>query len=213
MVYVFDLDDTLYKEVDFLQSAFAEIACEIGEYGAYEYLMACYHKGKNVFACAIERYHLDKSIDQLLLTYRNHYPSIELDTDTAALLNRLRAKGDVLALLTDGRSLTQRNKISALRLERWFTDADIIISEEFGYGKPAIECYEYFIKRYPDANFAAIGDNLAKDFVTPNKLGWQTICLLDNGQNIHKQDFTLERLYLPKFRVASLNSFPYESLH
>ena len=33
-----------------------------------------------------------------------------------------------------------------------------------------------------------MGDNLKKDFLTPNRLGWQTVCLRDDGRNIHKQD-------------------------
>ena len=28
---------------------------------------------------------------------------------------------------------------------------------------------------------------MEKDFIAPNKLGWTTVCLLDNGMNIHKQ--------------------------
>jgi putative hydrolase of the HAD superfamily len=32
-----------------------------------------------------------------------------------------------------------------------------------------------------------MADNLKKDFITPNFLGWKTVGLLDNGKNIHYQ--------------------------
>jgi putative hydrolase of the HAD superfamily len=51
--------------------------------------------------------------------------------------------------------------------------------------------------------YVYIADNTQKDFITPNKLGWTTICLLDKGQNIHKQNFELSNEYLPKFTINS----------
>jgi len=53
-------------------------------------------------------------------------------------------------------------------------------------------------------NYIYIADNPNKDFITPNKLGWTTICLLDRGQNIHKQNFNLNKDFLPQ---SSINSF------
>jgi putative hydrolase of the HAD superfamily len=50
-----------------------------------------------------------------------------------------------------------------------------------------------------------IADNVKKDFITPNKLGWTTICLFDKGQNIHKQNFNLENEYLPHFIINSFD--------
>ncbi|MGM9786689.1 MAG: HAD family hydrolase, partial [Candidatus Cryptobacteroides sp.] len=86
------------------------------------------------------------------------------------------------------RSIQQRNKIEALGLNRWIENDDIIISEEFGSEKPALANYEYYMKRYPECcDFTYIGDNPNKDFVVPNILGWETICLIDDGRNIHKQ--------------------------
>lgn len=204
MVCVFDLDDTLYKEIDYLKSAFCEIADRIGQAEAYEFLLSCYFDGKNAFECVIKQYRLQTSIDQLLQIYRSHKPTIWLDEETVSVLDRLHSQKVTLALLTDGRSVTQRNKIAALKLERWFSNDDIIISGEFGFGKPSKECYEYFMQRYPSNTFVAIGDNLNKDFITPNQLGWDTICLLDDGRNIHKQDFTINPEFLPKRKVSSL---------
>ena len=69
-----------------------------------------------------------------------------------------------------------------------------------------MENYAYFMKRYSYCqSFIYVGDNVKKDFITPNALGWKTICLKDDGRNIHKQDFTLTpEQALPKKTILSL---------
>jgi putative hydrolase of the HAD superfamily len=57
---------------------------------------------------------------------------------------------------------------------------------------------------YPSSAYYYIGDNPAKDFQAPNHLGWTTICLLDDGRNIHPQDFTLSPQMLPQHIVPQL---------
>ena len=83
---------------------------------------------------------------------------------------------------------------------------DIIISEEFGSGKPSEANFRYFMERYPKvAQLAYVGDNLRKDFITPKRLGWETFCLLDDGRNNHPQDFSCPEEFLPNIKIAALN--------
>ena len=203
-VVVFDLDDTLYKEVDFLKSAFREIADTIGHPEVYNFMLKCYRDGENVFKTVIERYNLSYTVDQLLEIYRNHKPDITLNTSTVAALNALRDMGVTMGLITDGRSITQRNKIEALGLHRWIDNNNILISEERGFGKPDERCYRHFMDCFPGAAFAYVGDNLNKDFITANRLGWTTICLLNDGQNIFKQDFSISEEYRPEYLINNL---------
>lgn len=44
-------------------------------------------------------------------------------------------------------------------------------------------------RRAPHLTYMCVSDNLKKDFIAPNALGWETVCPLDDGRNIHKQDF------------------------
>jgi len=39
--------------------------------------------------------------------------------------------------------------------------------------------------------------------IAPNILNWNSICLLDNGKNIHKQNFALEKKYMPRIIIKS----------
>ena len=213
-VLVFDLDDTLYKEIDFLKSAYWQIANMPGVEGdtknVFCEMMSAYYRHDNVFQCFISNFCPHETVAHLLDIYRNHQPHISLSSDTAETLERLSSVA-TLAIITDGRSVTQRNKIAALRLNRFFRDADILISEEIGFEKPSEVPFRLLMDRYPDCEFCYIGDNTAKDFIAPNKLGWDTICLKDNGQNIYPQDFGLPIIFRPQRIVDSLSelySFP-----
>ena len=111
-----------------------------------------------------------------------------------------------MRLITDRHSVTQRNKIKALNIDTLFDL--IIISEEFGSEKPNPKNFEAFNK-FNTIEKYYIGDNTSKDFIAPNALGWTTICLPDNGNNIHMQDFNKELIYLPKIKIHNLSDFNY----
>jgi len=208
-VIVFDLDDTLYYEIDYLISAYKEIALTIEtKYSAsnvFLFMLNTYYEKKNVFEELNKKYSLDIPVENYLFLYRNHIPQISLNQEIKEVLSvLLKTKSYTLGLLTDGRDLTQRNKIQALNLRKYFKEENIIISETFGSAKPSLNNYLYFQQKYNNADFFCVGDNVNKDFVTPNQLNWKTICLLDNGKNIHKQDFSVCAEYLPQYKITNI---------
>ena len=144
------------------------------------------------------------TLGELLTIYRSHVPAIRLDADTKCLLDRLQQHA-VLVLITECRCLTQRHKIEALGLSAYMDSSDILISEETGFEKPSEEPFRHFMARYPSRTYYYIGDNPAKDFVAPNRLGWTTICLLDDGRNVHRQDFSLSPQMLPQHSVSQIS--------
>lgn len=197
-VVVFDLDDTLYKEVDFVRSGFSAIASYVGKDGIAVELFERWKRGQNALQWLIDVTDIECEIPDLLHVYRTHLPSIKLESSVEDMLDKLKQEGKVLGMITDGRSITQRHKIEALGLYRWITDDNLVISEEFGSEKPDMANYEYFMSRYPVANYFYVGDNTAKDFVSPNILGWHTICIKDDGRNIHSQTFDVDIDYMPQ---------------
>ena len=208
-VVVFDLDDTLYKEQDYLQSAYREISAVVeSRYsvpeGVSDQMFRWWQKGENVFQQLIETYELKLTVDELLRIYRSHVPAIRLEESVGELLRRLRQHA-ALGIITDGRSLTQRHKVEALGLTAYMDEQDILISEETGYGKPSDEPFRWLMERHPSSAYYYIGDNPAKDFEAPNRLGWTTVCLLDDGRNIHRQDFCLPPQMLPQYKVPKLS--------
>lgn len=113
-IVVFDLDDTLYKEIDFLKSAYMEIASWIeesyGKIGVYEYMLSCYKQKLNVFSCVNNEYELDIPLEIYLKKYREHFPMIFLSDNVKNTLKKMYDANIVLGIITDGRRVTQSNK-------------------------------------------------------------------------------------------------------
>lgn len=189
-VVVFDLDDTLYKEVEYLKSAFREIARVLEKetrQDLFERMMNLYRADKEVFGTIIEEYEIEtKTRSDLVEMYRNHKPDIYLDDHIAAKLNEIKRNGIATGLITDGRSHTQRNKLKSLGLQNYFDE--VLISEEFGSKKPDPGTFEYIQDKLEGEGYVYIADNIQKDFIAPNNMGWNTVCLLEDGSNIHPQN-------------------------
>ncbi len=202
-VIVFDLDDTLYNELDFLKSAYKAISIQIAQDGykeLYALMLSLYRSKQNVFKYLTENYPIQFS--ELIELYRNHKPDIRLFDQVLEFIKIIKDNKGRVAIITDGRELTQMAKIRALGIEKYLDK--IIISEVLGSEKPAEANYKIIEDEFPDCKYCYIADNLKKDFVTPNKLGWQTIGLVDNGLNIHFQGYKyLENEYMPRDFILS----------
>jgi putative hydrolase of the HAD superfamily len=205
-VFVFDLDDTLYKERDFVLSACCAIEGALKAKGVpveegllYRHFL---EDGATFLQRAVER-HPQWSLGDLLALYRTHTPHITLEEGAKELLDALLERGIPLGLVTDGRSLTQRAKVNALGLEHYFDS--MVVSEEVGTTKPHEGNFTHFHQRYPHKEFVYIANDVKKDFLAPRRLGWLTICVRDDGRNIHSQEEnTLPGEYLPEIKVDSL---------
>ena len=200
---VFDLDDTLVKEIDYLKSAFKAIAAKVDSAkndSLFNQMLLWYQNKENVLQNIESLYGI--TVAELRQLYRSHYPHFSNASTVFTLLNSLKEKGFYIGLITDGYSLTQRNKIKSLGIEDLFDL--IVISEEFGSEKPNENNYKVF-HQFATKYYYYIGDNTAKDFLAPNQLGWISVCLLNNGENIHPQDFTKETVYLSQKTITDLN--------
>jgi len=195
-VVVFDLDDTLYQEIDYLKSAYRNIANSYANSDiVYEDMMVWYFQGDDVFQRLLDNYITNHNKLELVKQYQNHFPNIVLNTGVDKFIRKLQEYKITIGIITDGRSVTQRNKIAALGLKDRIDE--IVISEELGSEKPNFRNYEAISQKYFGSNFIYISDNPEKDFITPNQMGWNTIGIRDEGDNIHPQDMTLDREYQP----------------
>jgi putative hydrolase of the HAD superfamily len=204
--WVFDLDDTLYKEVDFRNSGFEFVRQEIIRLYKRDIieLLKKYNRGasQDIFSDICQFLKLpESSKNQFIWMYRNHYPAITIENDVLTILNNLKENTLGVAILTDGRTITQRNKIKALNLQEF----DVFISEEFNdLEKPNPQRFKFIQSFYHDCTYVYVGDNLKKDFITPNELGWKTIGIIDDGRNIHKQDGYFSEEYHPHIWLRSI---------
>ena len=199
-IFVFDLDDTLYSERDFEKSGIEFVYNHFNI--KHIELETILNNRKNWIEQIIDGSNNQITLQIVLDIYRNHFPIIKLYEDSKMFLEKLLSLENEMSLITDGRSSTQRNKLRALGIEPYFKN--IIISEEINSEKPSEYNFRMVMNNKYIENYIYIADNPNKDFITPNKLGWTSICLLDKGQNVHKQNFNLSIDFLPHY---SINSF------
>lgn len=99
-------------------------------------------------------------------------------------LDRLRARGVPLALVTNGDMRQQRRKIERYDLARFF---DVIVIEgEFGMGKPEEPVYRHVLGALavPPAETWMVGDHLEWDVAAPQRLGLRAAWVDAEGRGL-----------------------------
>ena len=189
---VFDLDDTLYDEIDYCKSGFTAVAeflanpatVKVEMRNISDALWEQFSTGNRTktFNAALDKLdisHDDKLIRELIEVYRQHKPTITLPQDSRDALCEL-SKKYTLALMTDGFLPGQQLKVQALGIEQYFKS--IVYTEQLGREcwKPSPVGFENIIRtlRTSPENTVYIADNEKKDFIAPNKLGFVTIQIL-----------------------------------
>jgi len=216
---LFDLDDTLYMEREFVKSGFKAVASfiqndnGIDEDIVYDNLLSIFNSGKrkNIFDTYISKFgKINFSISELVDLYRSHLPNINLLPGIHEYLILLN-KDYKLGLVTDGYIQTQTNKINALGLKKIFDQ--ILITEELGreYWKPSIVPFSTICDKLGVMPTKAIyiADNPAKDFKGPNQLGMHSIRLrLKDGEHYKSEPDNKD--FAPATVVYSLNDLKIE---
>jgi putative hydrolase of the HAD superfamily len=179
---VFDLDDTLYPEADYVKSGFHAIEKTLGINGLADTLWKLFETDKNdVYQRAgLDEEQTKRSIE----IYRNHKPEISLSNEVLSTLKKLKDLSLKTGIITDGRPEGQWNKIKALGLER-LVDNIIVTDEMFGIegrkpDKRAFIKMCEFLKVEP-CQMVYVGDNANKDFAIAEFLPITTVQLLSNG--------------------------------
>lgn len=180
---VFDLDDTLYDEKNYVCSGFNAIENAFPQFkGLSEKLWKAFIDGKPAVDAVVSELGLkkEKYKQEFLEIYRSHKPDITLNENVYEILSKLKKDNKKLGLITDGRPEGQHNKIAALGIADFFDK--IIITDELGgtdYRKPNPLAFsimkECLNLRYEDMCY--IGDNLNKDFIAPENLGMLSVHL------------------------------------
>lgn len=187
-VVVFDLDDTLYNELDYLKSAYRAIALTLDPQKwreLYSKIFSLYRSRINVFEFLSENYNIE--VNTLVEMYRNHQPDIKVFDGVLEVFQGIKARHGKIGIITDGRSKTQRAKLKSLGILSYIDG--IIISEEIGSEKPSTANFIAIERSLGGMVFYYIADNLKKDFIAPNTLGWVSVGLIDNGKNIHSESY------------------------
>jgi len=187
-VIIFDLDDTLFPEWQYVLSGFRAVdqylcqsnrCAEAAFYNAAKGLFDGGSRG-NIFDLALAQINLASEktfVADLVRVYREHKPTITLHEDALWALDHFHSRGHTFGLISDGFLIAQQNKFAALGIAKYF--AATVFSDAFGRDawKPSPIPYQKIMEQIPGppSDFIYIADNPKKDFITARKLGWSTL--------------------------------------
>lgn len=188
MILIFDLDDTLYPERQFVESGFRAVAQfgldKLGWDADWSFAFMMTQLEQSGRGAIFNRWLASRGMDSRRLVadcirvYRHHKPNIALDTRAEAVLDRFRDWP--LYLVTDGHKIVQANKVRALGIVGRFRK--IYITHRYGiaHAKPSTLCFERIRarERCDWSDMMYVGDNPAKDFVGLKPLGVHTVRIL-----------------------------------
>ena len=174
---IFDLDDTLYSEKEYVRCGYRRIADYFGKKMLAEQMWAVFKRGGRTIDEVLEANSLEAHKEEALHIYRFQEPEIHLYPGVAQMLKRIRRTKKV-GIITDGRLEGQRAKLRALGLCAMVDE--IIVTDELGgvaFRKPNEAAFRLMQERLavPFENMVYIGDNRKKDFIAPDSLGMRTI--------------------------------------
>ncbi|MBU1083662.1 MAG: HAD-IA family hydrolase [Candidatus Omnitrophota bacterium] len=187
---IFDLDNTLYDEIQFVKSGFNEVSGWMSDkfgvdkekiYGFLMDVLDTDGRGR-VFDTVLQKIGLKETglAGKMVEVYRSHYPDISLYPETKEVLLTLKCSGYKLGIITDGDAGVQRKKVEALGIGCLFDT--IIFSDEYGTQnrKPSFHPYMKALEglgSLPEES-VYVGDNPNKDFVSARKIGMGTIRIM-----------------------------------
>ena len=187
---VFDLDDTLYLERDYVKSGFravAETAVQgtgVSVEDTFGFLWNGFLEGSrgSSFDALLKRYpQLSQKIDvtALVQRYREHLPEISYLPGIEPLLAELKSLEVPLAIISDGPLVSQAAKAEALNVSRYANP--VVLTDAWGqdFWKPHVRAFDHVGEVFglPPGQLVYVGDNPLKDFHAPTALGWRSVRL------------------------------------
>jgi putative hydrolase of the HAD superfamily len=212
------MDDTLYDEIDYYRSGFAVAARRIADdfklkdEAVFGYLLEIFNSGnhKTTFDAAAVKFGVTfdkKYIEKLINVFRGHKPDITLPSESRTVLENLKSRYK-LGLVTDGYLPAQELKAEALGIGKFFDC--IIYTEKLGseHWKPSPKGFEKLLQ---DLAVAAnqcvyVGDNLRKDFLSPNQMGFKTIRIV-RAKRLHLGPAPSPQAQ-PQYEIDSITKLP-----
>lgn len=172
---IFDLDDTLYSEKQYVHSGYRKIAGYFGIPEMEDEMWNVFEVGGQAIDEVLRKYGLNGQKDTALQIYRFQNPEICLYPGVSEMLDRIR-DSKKLGIITDGRPEGQRAKMNALGLS---CDCAIVTDELGGieFRKPNPRAFEMMSKMFDTAydKMCYVGDNIRKDFIAPEQKGMRCI--------------------------------------
>lgn len=194
----FDVDDTLYDQVDTFRRAYEEVFGDRFELDIKELFKARSRRSDEVFEDsqtgkitmeAMYIYRGQKAFEDLgfVITeeealefqavYARNQANLTVPELTAQLLDELKAKGIQLGVITNGPSAHQWKKVTALNVIRWMPQKNLIVSGDIGIIKPNRGIFDIAKERagVAEDEIWFVGDSYLNDIVGAKGAGWNAL--------------------------------------
>ena len=193
---LFDLDDTLYPEWQYVKSGFHAVATwlspriQVPEVECFDRIWSMFQQGirKNTFNQLLAAFG-NKQVElvpQMIDVYRNHAPVLELYPDVLPILKRLKHRHIQIGLISDGTYSSQKAKFDALGLFDYISNP--VFTDVYGRENwkpstyPFLKACELLLVEPQSACYVA--DNPTKDFIAPRQLEMTSFRIRrSDGQN------------------------------
>ncbi|MDT2866219.1 HAD family hydrolase [Vagococcus carniphilus] len=211
---IFDVDDTLYDQIEPFKRAMIEVfPSEYEKLSSKKealYLRFRYYSDKvfhltedgslsledmRVYRIteALKDFSFSVSEDsakKFQESYHYYQGKIELRDDVFELLDDLNSKQVPVGILTNGPTNHQKQKIVQLGLSSFLDEGKVFISEEMGVAKPDVLAFrniEETFETHPK-NCIYIGDSYENDVIGAKSAGWYVIWLNKYGRKLNETD-------------------------
>lgn len=197
LAFIFDVDDTLYDQLQPFQSALAQ-QVNIKELSVEKVFVRSRQYSDQVFQLAesgqitmaeMHQYRIQKALSDFGISmttseaaafqrdYTRFQQEISLIADVRKTLDYCLARGFLLGVITNGPEKHQWRKIEQLQLTKWIQKENIIVSGEVGLAKPQSEIFELAeIKMgLTKSQTYYIGDSFQNDVVGAKNAGWHAV--------------------------------------
>jgi putative hydrolase of the HAD superfamily len=213
---VFDLDDTLYPEKDFVESGYRAVAHHIAEHHGCDFeiavstMIATFNSlgREKVFNALLVRFaEASIRLDELIHVYRSHTPAICLFPGYRELLTDL-ARQYRMGVITDGLPSVQERKVQALGLES--VVEKILYTWKYGAQKQKPHPFPFslmleFLGATPECALY-IGDNPEKDCRGAHSVGMK-YAEIRHPESLRDRSDPITR-YKPEFVIDTLFQLP-----
>ena len=194
---VFDIDDTLYSQMEPLLTA-----CEysLGSklpdpelfyriFGKRSAEMFLFSESGQVSIHESRIYRIENTMKDMGIPftreqaeifqarYKENQSHLHISTVLSSLLDECAAAGIKMGVITNGPLSHQVQKFHTLGLDKWFIQEQLIVSAGVGVAKPDVKIFRMAEEmwRLNPANTYMVGDSLENDIAGAKGAGWKTI--------------------------------------
>ena len=210
--FIFDVDDTLYDQLEPFRRAFQKHFSRFEDEVKIEELYKLSRKySDEAFESTgyeitnmrkMHIYRISKAFEELgirisdeealqfQLDYETFQNEIKLIEEFPQIFELLLQRGAKIGIITNGANDNQLRKINQLGLEKWIAPENMLVSEGAGVSKPSKEIFEAMERRmgFSKNDVYYIGDNFDNDVIGATAAGWKTIWVNFRNHEVVNKD-------------------------